>query len=223
VSNRSTVSNTTADPSPAERRPSLREGQRAFTRSKFIEAAITVFETKGYAVATVDDIAQEAGASKATFYVYFKSKDEVARALFAEMEPEGRDAYAQLDEAIASGSRQQVRAWVRAAFEWWENNRGAVLALEQIVASGGFGHGGLDQVQAEAMPRYLSSWAAEDHDEARLRIYISGALVTRTYRAARIDGLFSDLDDDQLIDILTDLWISALQLPTRQADGNWAP
>jgi AcrR family transcriptional regulator len=204
-----------------EQRPSLRDEQKAFTRSRLIDAAITVFEAKGFSSATVDDITNQARASRATFYVHFKNKEEVAYALFAEMKPEGKAAYGELDLAILSRRRSDVRAWVQQAFEWWENNRGAVLALEQVVASGGFGHGGLDHVQAEAMTELMHRWGDDKRDEARLRIYLLGTLITRTYRAWRIDGLFSELNPDQIIDTLADLWITGLHLPRLYPDGDW--
>ena len=42
-----------------------------------LKAAEDVFVNKGYSLATVDDIAEEAQFSKATLYRYFKSKDEI--------------------------------------------------------------------------------------------------------------------------------------------------
>lgn len=201
---------------------SLRDEQKTFTRGRLIEAAIAVFESKGFSGATVDDIVTEAGASRATFYAHFKNKDDVANELFAQMVPQSEEAFAQLDSAIASGSRAEVRAWVLGAFGWWKANGGAVLALEQIVASGGFGHGGLDYVQAEAMPGFLRAWGPKRRDEARLRIYLLGTLITRTYRAWELDGLFADLDEADIIEVITDLWITGLHLQRLRPDGDWA-
>lgn len=202
-------------------RPSLRAEQKAFARRRFIEAAVRTFEIRGYSGATVDDIAAEAGASRATFYVHFKNKHEVAQAVFEVMVPQSEAAFAGLDGAIAGVSRGAVREWVRAALEWWDGNRGAVLALEQIVASGGFGHGGLDQVQSDSMPNLLAHWGGERREEARLRIYLLSTLVTRAHRAWRIDGLFAPLGDDEVLDIITDLFVTGLHLPRLYPEGQW--
>jgi AcrR family transcriptional regulator len=71
------------------RKPSpLREAQREFARQKLIDAARSAFETKGYVDTTVDDIAQGAGASRGTFYIYFQSKSEILRALLEGMRTE---------------------------------------------------------------------------------------------------------------------------------------
>ena len=46
-------------------------------RLAIVEAAEKVFAQKGFSLATVDDIAEEAQFSKATLYRYFKSKSEI--------------------------------------------------------------------------------------------------------------------------------------------------
>lgn len=55
-----------------------REKQRQEENRRFIlQAAEKIFIKKGYRLATVDDIADEAQFSKATFYRYFKSKSDI--------------------------------------------------------------------------------------------------------------------------------------------------
>ncbi len=49
-------------------------------REQVIDAAITVFAAKGYRVASISDIISEAGVARGTFYLYFKSKEEVFNA-----------------------------------------------------------------------------------------------------------------------------------------------
>lgn len=48
-----------------------------FHRQNIIKAAEMLFFEKGVVKTTMDDVAKEAGYSKATLYVYFKSKDEI--------------------------------------------------------------------------------------------------------------------------------------------------
>lgn len=52
--------------------------------SQIIRAAIQVFARKGIHTARMEDIAIEAGLSKATLYLYFKSKDELAVTIIRE-------------------------------------------------------------------------------------------------------------------------------------------
>jgi len=51
----------------------MRAAQREFTRARLVEAAIEVFAEKGYPRTTVDDIAERAGSTRATFYLHFKT------------------------------------------------------------------------------------------------------------------------------------------------------
>ncbi len=53
-------------------------------RNLILDAAIEVFGNKGLDGATVDDIAQAAGISKGTIYLYFESKNDIFDAILAE-------------------------------------------------------------------------------------------------------------------------------------------
>ena len=46
-------------------------------RERIIGAAWKLFREKGFAEATINDIINEAGISKGTFYYYFRSKDDL--------------------------------------------------------------------------------------------------------------------------------------------------
>ncbi|NUU62015.1 TetR/AcrR family transcriptional regulator [Paenibacillus agri] len=50
-------------------------------RNEILDTAEKLFYTKGYAGTTVNDILQEIGIAKGTFYYYFKSKEEVMDAV----------------------------------------------------------------------------------------------------------------------------------------------
>lgn len=50
-------------------------------RNEILDTAEKLFVSKGYMKATVNDILQEVGIAKGTFYYYFKSKEEVMDAI----------------------------------------------------------------------------------------------------------------------------------------------
>lgn len=54
-----------------------REGKEHSTRADLIARAAEVFGVKGYARTTIADIAAAANVSRASFYLYFTSKDDV--------------------------------------------------------------------------------------------------------------------------------------------------
>jgi AcrR family transcriptional regulator len=88
---------------PATQLWSVRTGRERLdsqTRAALISAAKLTFSQLGYARTTVADITDRAEVSRATFYVYFASKDEVFRVLTERL----RDAF--LEAQQASGADQ---------------------------------------------------------------------------------------------------------------------
>ena len=51
--------------------------QSVNTKDKLISAAIKVFSEKGFFNAKVSDIVKQAGVAQGTFYIYFKSKEDI--------------------------------------------------------------------------------------------------------------------------------------------------
>jgi AcrR family transcriptional regulator len=58
---------------------SLRERKKARTRADLQRHALRLFRAQGYAATTVDQIAEAAEVSRATFFRYFPSKEDVVR------------------------------------------------------------------------------------------------------------------------------------------------
>jgi AcrR family transcriptional regulator len=52
-----------------------------FRRAEIIDAARTVFARKGFSSGILDEIAREAGIAKGTVYLYFRSKQEIYKAV----------------------------------------------------------------------------------------------------------------------------------------------
>ena len=106
-------------------------GQR--TQRQLLDAGVEVFAAKGYFAARVDDIVKLAQTSHGTFYLYYANKEELFRALAAEVADEmqalaeslgpleaGADGEASLREWIARFADMYVRygpvirAWTEA-------------------------------------------------------------------------------------------------------------
>ena len=63
--------------------PKTARGQK--TRESLLRAAEKVFGEKGYYVASISEITQEAKVAMGTFYLYFRDKEDVFRALVRHM------------------------------------------------------------------------------------------------------------------------------------------
>ncbi|MDQ1006517.1 AcrR family transcriptional regulator [Streptomyces sp. V4I23] len=66
-----------------------RDRTDAPARTQLLDAAESVFARRGYGLATIADITAEAELSRASFYVYFASKEEIFRVLAVRV----RDAF----------------------------------------------------------------------------------------------------------------------------------
>ena len=66
------------------------------SKSALLDAALSVFRTKGYTATRVEDICEAAGLTKGSFFHHFKSKDDLALSAIAHWEAmtEGRFAAA---------------------------------------------------------------------------------------------------------------------------------
>jgi AcrR family transcriptional regulator len=84
-------------------------------RRRLYEAAAAVFARVGYAEASAEAIAREAGMSKATFYEHFANKEECIIALFDEAATEVKRAMAEAADAEGHASyEERVHAVIRA-------------------------------------------------------------------------------------------------------------
>jgi AcrR family transcriptional regulator len=60
-----------------EVRPDMRRRRKAERPKEILEAAFVEFSRNGYAVTTLDQIAERAGVTKGTIYVYFENKEHL--------------------------------------------------------------------------------------------------------------------------------------------------
>jgi AcrR family transcriptional regulator len=103
-------------------------------RSRLLEAAQQVFAESGYASATVEDIITAASTSRATFYRYFRSKedlfDELSRSCFRDMRALTKALVA--FDPVADG-QEGLEKLIAAYTEMQERQRGVVRAwMEQV-------------------------------------------------------------------------------------------
>ncbi len=93
-----------------------------FRCSEIIEAARSVFATKGFNDATVEDIAEAAGVAKGTVYLYFPSKREIFLETFRQGIVGLHDEVRRNMQA-ESGAPSKLRAFIRTRLAYGERNR----------------------------------------------------------------------------------------------------
>jgi AcrR family transcriptional regulator len=195
----------------------LREQQREFTRHRLMEAAREVFAETGYLAATIEDIAARAGASRATFYLHFRSKAAVVTALIEHGEAVAVERYRALDELLthpAGHSRAQLRAWLADWLEIWRASARFNAAMLQastaepdvekrlIVLSTGL---------IDTLDGYFSRWPKATRAQARERALMLEVMTQRIFYLAAHHGL--PVDDDAVLDFLAELWDGHFVVP----------
>lgn len=88
------------------------------TRAALMDSALRVLDQKNFTEVTVDDIVQEAGLARGTFYIYFKDKYDILAALARKLNDElfsqshvEIDRHAPAHEKIRISLRRVIATW----------------------------------------------------------------------------------------------------------------
>jgi AcrR family transcriptional regulator len=195
------------------KRGTLRDEQKRATRAKLVDAARILFEERGYAAVTVDDIASAVGCSRATFYVHFPSKVAMLKTIGeAGMAASAFTFYIDLDRVLDTHSRAEFTAWLERAFDWFDENKRLLPAWDEAVALEPefriTARDGMTQLP-NAMPKYLERWPSDQRDEARLRVELLVSQLERFFTRWAVQGTI-DVTRVQAAEVLTDIWFPAL-------------
>lgn len=118
-------------PRPAEELLGLRERHKQTTRRALVEVALELFDERGYAGVTVEDICARVDVSSRTFFRYFAAKEQVLAAPITEL--------LELVQALVAAEPRQGAAWpvLRRAFatamEHVEQRRVDFLRVSRVV------------------------------------------------------------------------------------------
>lgn len=121
-------------PEPRQKRPraNLRERQREMTREALLEGAKEAFAVAGYSDVTIDDIAQRAGTSRGTFYLYFtKGKilaELIERAFTKSIGGSLRTALLPDIKSAEPFDVDSLHRWIRSYVDTWHKNKPLVRA-----------------------------------------------------------------------------------------------
>ena len=107
-----------------------REQKKAQTRERLLDAATQVFANKGYAAASLDEIAEEAGLTKGAVYSNFDSKDDLFVTLLEErVDPRMIDFGQEVGRDV-SGAEQALEAGELYMRELFEERTWVLITLE---------------------------------------------------------------------------------------------
>jgi AcrR family transcriptional regulator len=102
---------------PAADETPSRQRRKEARPQELLQAALELFVEKGFAATRTDEVAQRAGVSKGTLYLYYPSKEElfkaVVRSNLGALIAEGQEAVGQFE-----GSSSELLAFLMNT--WWE-------------------------------------------------------------------------------------------------------
>ena len=113
---------------------SIRERHRQITRLAILDAAHAVFHEHGLRAATIDQITRAARINRATFYLHFKDKLEVAANLARRLVTVHKEHYGEL-AALRSPTRASVRKWVERYLAFVEEERLLTAMLTEATSA----------------------------------------------------------------------------------------
>jgi AcrR family transcriptional regulator len=176
-----------------------------------MEVAQQLFAAQGYPETTVDDIARAAGASRATFYLHFKSKAELMGAAIDAMVPMAVETYHVLDEQLADGGPElpaRLRGWLAEWLERWTDGAQASHAtlqatmLEPEVETH---YLRLSEALVDSLTGYFDRMPSGARDIARERALVLEIMTQRIFALASRSKL--PVPEDRLLDILAEFWL----------------
>ena len=211
-------STSAASPAPVDpftttgnlRQPAQALGPRAQKMiARIIDATRDVFGTRGYAGTTIDEIAQVAEVSRASFYTYFPSKREVLLAVGAQAATESEAIIDRLPEHTSS--QRALRDWVADYFDFLDVHGSFAFAWtqaahddEEIRVAGMKRHLRLCKRIGDGLTANLSRAAT---DPLTLGV-VASATLERTWNYSQLYG--DTTDRDRLIGTVTaTLWAAA--------------
>lgn len=166
-------------------------------RSRLLEAGNEVFAESGYTGATVDDLIARASTSRATFYRYFRNKDdlfsELSRACFRDMKSTIEELSSTRASAVDTGEIEaalrhyrELHARHAGVFRaWWE--RVARLDPEVKVEESHVFNRLVESLTQLVTTTKVPSVVAPDVQAALLYLLVEGSYSAVTSRWSRIN------------------------------------
>lgn len=125
-------------PVEAAERPEKRERRKEARPGELLSAALDLFVEKGFAATRAEEVAQRAGVSKGTLFLYFSSKEELFKAVVREhIGGTIRNAFSEV-QSYPGSSSSLVHFMM---LQWWErygNTKASGISKLMMSEAGNF-------------------------------------------------------------------------------------
>ena len=205
----------------------IRAARKRLTHELLLATARDLFEAKGYAATTIDDIASGAGVTRATLYLHFSSKAELLEQLVSGVEDLFDAAeHPPLEDVARSGDPAVIRSWLDRKLEQWVDARPYLAMITQSDSDPGISSI-VDRGHDHAIAGLRAGLDAADRFDPATRdircTVAFGGLETLSRRYIRAGG-WGQLEREAALDALTTAWTRLLGDPRGSlADEQGAP
>jgi AcrR family transcriptional regulator len=191
---------------PAQGRELRARGRRTLRR--LLDAGAQVFAERGYHAARVDDIVKLAKTSHGTFYLYFRNKEDLFRALVGEV----ADEMQQLAETLGTdpSSRDALRDWIEQFCDLYARHGAVIRAwTEAEISNTDFGRMGEGVLVgfSTAVAKHVRNGTPRRQDGQIASLAVVAMLERLNYYVLTSQV---ELDRDAMVDVLTDVTYTAL-------------
>jgi AcrR family transcriptional regulator len=205
----------------------LRDEQRRLTRQRLREGAQQVFADRGFFDATIDEIVAHAGASRGTFYLYYKSKTEILKDLMQEVQNDAATLARTLAD-MRELSHAELETWIDAFVEMYAHHRNTFAAwaqaetVEPDLKKRGYKDYNRFWDIVFDPPRTAKAVGAAEREAARIRSILMMIMLDRFCYFWFVEGW--SVDRAIAVGVLTDIWQQTLgpTLPAKPATSRSA-
>ena len=193
--------------------PATGKGER--TRQRVLDAAREVFERDGYHATRVADIAAGAGVAQGTFYKYFRSKDDIFRALTNQVVMEMMERTRRHEERVDDPvTRITLANW--RYLSAYRDDADYLAVVWQVMSDADYRDFWVRVRQnwADALERWVTAEVCNGSADRRLDAHIAAralGLMMETF-AHHWFVLGEEYDEVAALTTLTQLWLNALKL-----------
>jgi AcrR family transcriptional regulator len=199
----------------------VRKEKAAGTEAALKDAARDLFAERGYLNTKITDITRAAGRATGSFYEHFGSKEDLLKALLADLRDQARDEITAQPHPADHNltEREQLRAHLAAAWHTMRDNFPVIQAVHEATVAAGPGAGeSWRQLSTDTviLRDHLEYLRQQGHplpgDPELVAAAMGGVLATLAY--ALLPARPAPYDDDQVIDTVTSLLLTGLRGPT---------
>ncbi len=195
----------------APRLPSLRESQKIMTRERILAAALEVFERVGFRQATIDQIAQAAEVNRATLYLHYSDKFDIAKGLAIRAIAVMSKQFERLNAPLESLA--EVRQLFKDIFAVHRRHQ-TLFAVNHIAM---FNNEPLlkmhRQIARSTFARLMEGRTPEQARQLRNRLMLLYYMYDRAFCLYSSIEAPEALNSDELVDTVADLWWACVLSP----------